>query len=509
MHDGLRRFLVSAIIFGVAIFGVYALTSNDGKYGLFDLLSGKKNQPETFTAPVESRLDLSKVELLNKLNEETTALIDAVLPSVVSIDTAAEVKVPTVSRGPFGATLFNRRVLQPGQGSGVIVSEEGHIVTNYHVIRRVKQIRVRLHDKRTLPVEVVGYNTHADIAVLKIITGSPETFPALRFADSDNARVGETVFAVGNPFGLSETVTQGMISAKERRFSDNSAELIQTDTVINPGNSGGPLVNVRGDVVGINVAIYSGEQQTGLWQGVGLAIAANDVRDTIDVILKRGRPIYGYLGVTVYDYGDDATDQPISVAAVAAGSPAAKAGLQPGDQITHFDKKKVESFDELIANVRRAPVGRSIPLGIIRDGTRGQLEVTVGEYNQQEIVANALREKEKKAKQSEEMQSDALRLITGTLGLKVRDLTPKEREAVGDGVKVESIQRGSPLLGELAVGDLIHHCAGMEFRNVREFAAILDHHPPGYQVLLFVSRRNPWTGDWRGGLLIAHPRAVE
>ncbi len=510
MHDGLRRFLVSAIVFGVAIFGVYALTSRDGQYGLFDLISGRKNTPEKFTPASESRIDLSKVELLNQLNEETTALIDAVLPSVVSIDTASEVTIPTVSEGPFGRTVYNRRFWQPGQGSGVIVSEEGHIVTNFHVIQRVKKIKVSLHDKRTLPVDIVGFNKQADLAVLKIITSNGEKFPALRFADSDTVRVGEKVFAVGNPLGLSDTVTQGIISAKERRFSDNSAELLQTDTVINPGNSGGPLINVRGDIVGINAAIYSGDKaSSGLWQGVGLAIAANDVRDTIDVIVNRSRPVYGYLGVTVYNYGTDLSGQPISVAAVAPESPAAKAGLQRGDVITHFDKKKVTSFNELISRVRRTPIGRNVKLQIIRENEPRELDVEIGVDDYEKRVAKALQAREKQAKQAKEMDADAVRLISGSLGIDVRDLTAEERKNLGNGVKVVAVQRGSPLLGEISTGDLIHHCDGLEFRNAREFAAIIENHPRGYQTLLFVSRRDPWTGEWRGGLLVAHPRRLE
>ena len=511
MHDGLRRFLVSAIVFGVAVFGVYALTNRDGQYGLFDLIKGRKSTPEKFTPATESRIDLSKVQLLNQLNEEITTLIDAVLPSVVSIDTAAEVTIPTVSEGPFGRrTVYNRRYWQPGEGSGVIVSEEGHIVTNFHVIQRAKKIKVSLHDKRTLPVDIVGFNKQADLAVLKIITANGEKFPALRFADSDGVRVGEKVFAVGNPLGLSDTVTQGIISAKERRFSDNSAELLQTDTVINPGNSGGPLINVRGDIVGINAAIYSGDKSTtGLWQGVGLAIAANDVRDTIEVIVHGERPVYGYLGVTVYNYGTNLSGQPISVAAVAPDSPAAQAGLQRGDIITHFEGRKVTSFGELISQVRRSAVGRDVRLQIIRENEAQELKVKIGEDDYEKRVAKALQAREKQAKQSKEMDAEAVRLISRSLGIDVRDLSEEERKKIGNGVKVVAVQRGSPLLGEISTGDIVHHCDGLEFRNAREFAAIIENHPAGYQTLLFVSRRDPWTGELRSGLLVAHPRRLE
>ncbi len=180
-------------------------------------------------------------------------------------------------------------------GSGVIVSADGYVVTNFHVIQGAAQVHIVTNDGETHEAEVIGSNPEADIAVLRIVGG--KDFPALAFADSDEVKVGQLVFAVGNPFGLNGTVTHGIISAT-RKLSGTDHTLLQTDTVINPGNSGGPMVNIRGEIIGINLAIYQGQQSVHTWQGIGFTIPANEAKVAYEGILKKhasnpGRWLFG------------------------------------------------------------------------------------------------------------------------------------------------------------------------------------------------------------------------
>ncbi|MEI6871727.1 MAG: trypsin-like peptidase domain-containing protein, partial [Verrucomicrobiota bacterium] len=226
---------------------------------------------------------------LSALEEDYTRLVEAVVPSVVSITTQTRIRqrVPVVLDAfdmLFGSR--HQRVVeqkQTGLGSGVVVSTEGHILTNHHVIAGMEEIRVQLRDGRVVPAELVGSDQATDIAVLKI----KGPVQALNFADSDKIRVGQPVLAVGNPFGLQETVTQGIISAKGRAMRDSGVEFLQTDAAVNQGNSGGPLLNYRGEIIGINSAIYSAN--TGTWLGISFAIPSNVAQVSMESILKTGR----------------------------------------------------------------------------------------------------------------------------------------------------------------------------------------------------------------------------
>jgi S1-C subfamily serine protease len=313
---------------------------------------------------------------LSQLNDEFTRLAAAVLPSVVTINTTDKVPVAY-----FGIIGFDE---QAGVGSGVIVSKEGHIITNFHVIERAQKGQVITQDGKAHPAEVVGVDRELDIAVLRITDGAE--YHALNFADSDKARTGELVFAVGNPLGLAGSVTQGIISATQRRFSDSAHDMIQTDTVINPGNSGGPLVNIRGEVVGINTAIQKADARVNAWQGVGLAVPSNDVRAALEAILTQRTPQAGYLGVSL-DEKSVLVTAPSSpgkqfngsvIAIVAPDSPAQRAGVQPGDVIILFDGKAFSEPFQLMRAIRRARVGETKDFDIIRGDRRMTITVTFG-----------------------------------------------------------------------------------------------------------------------------------
>lgn len=366
MFDHIRRIIIALAIFLAAGLLYQQWRARHGGYGLFDLLAGKTaSGQEKFSAPSSPKLTDSDVPSLARLSEESTKLAAAVLPAVVSINTRTVGKVSV--QNVFGLPLYRYGVL-PGLGSGVIVSKEGHVVTNYHVIKDAAQIKITTNDHKVHDAAVIGIDERLDIAVLRISGGGE--FSSLGFASSDAAKVGQVVFAVGNPFGLSGTVTQGIISATQRRLSDSSNDLLQTDTVINPGNSGGPLVDIHGSIVGINVSIFTGDQNVHAWQGVGLAIPANEVRAAFEQIMHRGAPVVGYLGIDVSLVSLDRDGRVLGaqIDVVGAGSPAAKAGLLPGDVIVKFAGRSIESATDVINYIQMTKPGEKVNITVLRNG---------------------------------------------------------------------------------------------------------------------------------------------
>jgi serine protease Do len=258
-------------------------------------------------------------------------------------------------------------LVQNSLGSGVIVTKEGHIITNNHVVDQVDEIEVQLSDGRTEKARLIGADDQVDLAVLKI--DNPSVTP-LKLADSDTVQAGDFVLAIGNPFGFDETVTDGIVSSKGRpNRADVFGDLIQTNAAINPGNSGGPLVNLQGEVVGINTAIIS---RSGGSQGIGFAIPSNTVRTALESLLKKGRIIRGYLGIQmrVSQAGQPALSpgEPVVVDEIVPGSPAEDAHLQKGDVIKKFDGHEVKSFTDLRNLVSQADLNKKVDLEIVRAG---------------------------------------------------------------------------------------------------------------------------------------------
>ena len=319
--------------------------------------------PEKYTFASGPSIDLKDVNVLAAMSRERIGLARAVVPSVVSIVTSRNVESPEFQRDPFYQFFHGKQAERRGQiasqlGSGAIVSKEGHIVTNNHVIEGMDQIAVKLSDGRELTARLIGTDTDTDVAVLKVDT---DNITPIHFGDSASVEVGETVMAVGNPYGYEESVTQGIISAKGRRGTDNVSDLFQIDAAINPGNSGGPLVNVRGELIGINEAIFS---RSGSWQGVGFAIPSSTVQRVVDGILKTGRVIHGYLGIE-----RALTEGPgVLVNSVVTGSPADKAAILPGDVIQKFNHQPVNDFDDLRREVAEVNVDSTVPVEVIRAG---------------------------------------------------------------------------------------------------------------------------------------------
>ncbi|GAA5482620.1 trypsin-like peptidase domain-containing protein [Haloferula sargassicola] len=387
MKRGFRSFLVLLGVFCGTFAAVFFI--RNGPSGVLRALgAADKNsngyRPEAYTLPERAPLDFDDVEVLSRLDEEYATLTDAVVKSVVSINTNG---VQAQRFFDWSGRQFVRPVPTKGQGSGVIVTKEGHVVTNHHVIENQQEIKVTLHNGETYGARLIGSDPLLDIAVLKI-EGATDLTP-LRLGDSTGVRRGQIAFAIGNPFGLGETITQGIISAVDRSVSDTQRDLLQTDAAINPGNSGGPLVNIRGEVIGINSAIYRPDDRVNAgFQGVGFAIPSNDVMTALQTILERGQPIYGYLGVRRVDDLDRALRYSLGydgegavIRSVIENSPADLAGLKPLDVVVSYNGEKVENVTTLLNMVRRSKVGKPVPVEIWRQGKKQTLDVTIGEAN--------------------------------------------------------------------------------------------------------------------------------
>jgi len=331
--------------------------------------------PEKYTLATAPNIDPKQVASLEALNRERRALVAAVVPSVVAVKTTKKIAIERQNQlDPFG--FFFRRprgfqnpnedaMIQNSLGSGVIVTNEGHIITNNHVVDQVDEIEVQLSDGRTEKARLVGADEQSDLAVLKI--DNPGVKP-LKLADSDTVQAGDFVLAIGNPFGFEETVTDGIVSSKGRpNRADVFSDLIQTNAAINPGNSGGPLINLSGEVIGINTAIIS---RSGGSQGIGFAIPSNNVRMALESLLKKGRIIRGYLGIQmrVPQSGQPPNTGEVVVDEIIPGSPAEDAHLQKGDVIRKFDGHDVKSFADLRTLVSQVDVNKRVELEILRDG---------------------------------------------------------------------------------------------------------------------------------------------
>jgi serine protease Do len=433
---------------------------------------------EKFTPADKPSLDLDSVDVLQRLDDEYTKVVTAVVPSVVSITTTKTL----TRRMPIDPLelFFGRRFSDdsPAQqkvtslGSGVIVSKEGHIVTNNHVLNGTDDITVQLSDGREEKAKIVGTDGQIDLAVLKI--DLPNLIP-LPIGDSDKVRVGQIVMAIGNPFGLDESVSQGIISAKDRRaMNDSQVEFFQTDTAINPGNSGGPLVNIRGEVIGINTAIYS---ESGGNQGIGFAIPSNVVKAAMRSIISKGRLIRGYLGVGIQPVTKDIAEQfkldsarGALVTDVTPGSPAEKAGIIRGDVIRKVNGYEVKDTISLVNRISEADIGSNLMIDLIRDGRAKSVTAQITEQPA-DVVARMNRNQNDPGRPGR--SENAL-----FAGIEVRNLTQQLREEAKvppnvNGVIVTSVDPGSPVAEQVKPGDVIEQINRQPVSNVAEFEAIV------------------------------------
>jgi serine protease Do len=320
------------------------------------------------------------------------AVFKPALPAVVSIASSRMVKVPQMPffNDPFFQQFFGgqfprgpQEQREQGLGSGVIVSPDGYILTNNHVIDKATDIRVMLSDKREFPGKVIGADPKTDIAVVKIAATG---LPTITLGDSSKLQVGDYAFAIGNPFGVGETGTMGIISATGRNGLDieDYEDFIQTDAAINPGNSGGALLNIRGELIGINTAILSGN--SGGNQGIGFAIPINMAKYVMDQILKNGKVVRGYIGVGIQEVTPSLAkafhvppEQGALVGNVEHDSPGAKAGLERGDVITELDGQSISGPNDLRLRIGTMTPGTTVHLKILHNGEPKEVTLTLGE----------------------------------------------------------------------------------------------------------------------------------
>ncbi|SPP64059.1 DegQ family serine endoprotease [Nitrospira lenta] len=368
-----------------------------------------------------------------------------------------------------------------GQGSGVIVSPDGYVLTNNHVIDGAQEVTVTLPDKREFKGTIVGADPKTDLAVVKI---DGQNLPAVVWGDAGKLQVGEYVLAVGNPFGLNSTVTLGIVSAlgRGRMGITQYEDFIQTDAAINPGNSGGALVNTRGELVGINTAIFS---QTGGYQGVGFAVPTSMSKPIYESLIKNGKVVRGYLGVGIQDLSQDLAKsfgiknaKGALVSDVKDDSPADQAGLKQGDVITAYQGAPVEDAVALQRLVTRTGVGTKVPVKVVRDGHEKDLTVTVGEQAETTKVAKA----------------DAGEADYAFAGVAVQDLDRETAKELGikgkaQGVVVTGVEPESGAeKADLMTGDVIREINRQPVKSVKEFEKASSAIKKGENVLILINR---------------------
>lgn len=459
--------------------GISALYDYRLKHGSLQTL---QRAPEKYTLAKSASLDPKQVASLEALNQERRALVKSVIPSVVAVKTSKKIGVRRQGMDPFEFFFGNPRrqyrgrdeaLVQNSLGSGVIVTDEGHIITNNHVVAQVDEIEVQLSDGRTEKARLIGADSQMDVAVLKI--DNPSVKPLI-LADSDSVQVGDFVLAIGNPFGFEETVTDGIISYKGR--ATEVGDLLQTNAAINPGNSGGPLINLRGEVVGINTAIIS---TSGTSAGVGFAIPSNAVRTALESLLKQGRIIRGYLGVQmrVTQSGQAApSDEGVVVDEIVPGSPAEAAHLQKGDVIRKFDGHDVKTFTELRRLVSQADLNKKVDLEIVRSGKTVTVSTQIKEqpagYQTGQVVPQQPPVQQNPNPNDEEENESS----SGLAGIQVGELTPALARQLDlpngiRGVVVTNVETSSGV-AELQKGDVIEQVNQQPINSVADYNKIVS-----------------------------------
>ena len=410
---------MSALLFSIIFSGV-------GTAAAFSWWKSADNKPSV-APPAQVTASVHPGSLADLVKKLSPTVVNI---KVVKVEKSGPFPIPD---GPFGQ--FFKQFQMPenrpvqGAGSGVIISEDGEILTNNHVVDGAKEVTVTLSDKEEYTGKIMGRDPKTDLAVIKITPKKP--LQAAPMGNSDQLQVGDWVMAVGNPFGLSHTVTSGIVSAKGRTIGAGPYDnFIQTDASINPGNSGGPLYNMDGQLVGINTAIIA------QGQGIGFAIPINTAKPLIPQLVTKGEVIRGYLGVSIQSLTPDLSKalnlgetKGVLVAGVKPGSPAEKAGVKRSDVIVSYNGKSVDEPRELSTMVAETQVGKDAVLTVLRDGKKQDLKVMVGTLDQPEKTAAA---------------GENAKPASGKWGLMLQDLNQGNGPSNEQGVAVAGVQDGSP-----------------------------------------------------------------
>ncbi len=438
--------------------------------------------------------ELSGVDILRFIQEAFTSVASEVSPAVVYIEVTADVdETFSFFFGPWG---YEMPPEQEAAGSGFIIDKEGYILTNAHVVAGAKEIEVTLADERDFEAELIGMDPDSDIALIRIIDA--DDLPVVRLGDSDEVRVGEWALAIGSPFGLQQTVTAGIISATGRTNMGlaNYEDFIQTDASINPGNSGGPLVNLDGEVIGINSAIRSG----GGWMGeaynigIGFAIPINMAKKIARDLRERGSVVRGWLGVSIQDVTEEMAEamdleetKGALVAEVLPNSPAEDAGFVVGDVVLEMGDRKIENANELKNKVALLNPDERVDFLIYRDGREKRIAVTIGE---RPIDLTAYYEEYKRE------TGESLAVVS--LGIEVQNLDAGIAEEMGveedSGVIITRVFRDSPADNAgLRSGDIILQFDRQDVANMAEFEGMAGKIVEGEPVLVLIWRDSRTT----------------
>jgi len=456
--------------------------------------------------PAKSQIQISSksVDILTQLSEAQSEVAAVATPSVVNISTTRVIKSREEAPfdlfdDPFFRRFFGDQLPHPNVpkehkeqslGSGVIVSEDGYIVTNNHVIEKAQEIKVLLSNKKDYKAKLIGADPKTDIAVIKI---DAKGLTALPWGDSNKLHVGEVVFAIGNPFGLNQTVTMGMISAVGRAnvgIADYE-DFIQTDAAINPGNSGGALINAHGELIGINTAILS---RTGGYQGIGFAVPSSMARQVMDSLVKYKKVVRGWLGVSIQEVTSDLAEEfgvrdlkGALVSGVMKKSPAEKAGIRQGDVILQYNGKVVEDTGHLRNMVSQTPLGTAVKVRILRQKKELEMEVSIAELPKK--LAEASSGEEDSAENGEEEESNVLS------GLIVRELTPDLAGRFGfeeneKGVVVIKVDAGSRIYeAGIRPGDIILQINQKNVTTLEEYKKAVSKLKAKERILLLMRRK--------------------
>lgn len=451
-----------AIVFGVALFSLAWNAKREDAHTAF---------AETNPAVKIPNNALSVVEALQTVFRSVS---DAILPSVVELNV---VETKTRQVNPMGGFPFfffgqedpdakTEEYKQEGLGSGVIVRRRGntlYVLTNNHVVGSATEISVKLYNGKSYTGKLVGTDERKDIALVSF-ESDDKAIPVAALGDSDTVHAGDICFAMGTPLGYYSSVTQGIISATGRSGGNigNISDFIQTDAAINQGNSGGPLINIYGEVIGVNTWIAS---QSGGSQGLGFAIPINNVKKAIDDLIAGGKVTYGWLGVSLIDVDDDykealgvkGTDGALAVN-VFIGSPAAKAGIQPGDYITALNGKSIKTYDQLTRSIGDLPVGQTATFSIIRNGKKIEAKAKIEKRENEQAVSNA-------------------KLWPGFMAYPLTDELRKQLKLENkvSGVLVYTVEaKSSAAVLRIQRGDVITAVNDKPVKNLKEFYAALD-----------------------------------
>lgn len=427
---------------------------------------------------------------IQALSSGIADIAEKVGPAVVNIDTVRMVETQSPFNDPifghfFGEQFreYTRTIPQKGTGSGFIISQEGYVLTNEHVVHKADKIKITLSDGREFDGEVIGSDTTSDMAIVKI---EADHLPMVALGDSDKLRVGEIVVAIGNPYGLQQTVTMGVVSAKDRSISAGTEghtykDFIQTDTAINPGNSGGPLLNTEGEVVGINTAIIP------YAQGIGFAIPVNMAKKNIDDLIHLGKVRRSWLGVYIQEVTPEIAEQfgltqtkGVLVGDVIEGSPAEETGIKRGDIIMKINNEEVNSPEELQDKIRDIDIGNNVDMEVVRDAKSINFIVKIGEMPTVE---------------EEGSESPKEKVFSVQTGLKVELVTKEIAKELGlswvKGLVITEVISGSSAddMG-LQPGDVILEANRMEISSVDEWEEQINKLESGNTLLLLVFRNS-------------------